>query len=196
VQRFSQNTPARERVISTAETLFAERGYAAVTLRDIADALQMRQASLYHHVPGGKEALFVEVTERTLHRHRAGLEAAIDAAGDDLRAQLKAAAGWLLSQPVMNYGRMMQSDMPAIGIPHAEQLRKTTNDSLFVPLRRVFEGVFRQSPHRASYMAGTFLSLVEGLQNLPESFSPVPRPHMADFLIDVLLDGLNAYREV
>ena len=195
MQRPHFNTPARERVLHTAEVLFTERGYSAVTLRDIADALEMRQASLYHHVPGGKEMLFVEVTERTLRRHRDGLEQAIAAAGDELRAQRKAAAGWLLSQPVMNYGRMMQSDMPSIGEPHAERLRKSTNDSLFLPLRRVFEPLFPNTPMRAGYMAGTFLSLVEGLQNLPDSFTPVPRSHMADFLIDVLLDGLNAYRE-
>mgnify|MGYP003353986844 CR=1 FL=1 len=85
--------------------------------------------------------------------------------------------------------------MPAIGEPHAERLRKSTNDSLFLPLRQVFEPVFPHTPARAGYMAGTFLSLVEGLQNLPASFTPIPRQHMADFLIDVLLDGLNAYRE-
>ncbi|MBZ0309485.1 MAG: TetR/AcrR family transcriptional regulator, partial [Anaerolineae bacterium] len=52
-----------------AEHLFAERGYTAVTLRDIAEAVGLRHASLYHHVPGGKEALFIEVTERTMKRH-------------------------------------------------------------------------------------------------------------------------------
>lgn len=189
------NTPARERVLNVAEALFAERGYAAVTLRDIADALEMRQASLYHHVPGGKEALFVEVTERNLRRHQTGLETAIAAVENDLRAQLKAAADWLLSQPAMNFSRMMQSDMPAIGETHAERLRQTANDALFLPLRSLFEHVFPQTPHRAGYMTGAFLSLVEGLQSLPLTFTSVPRQHMADFLIDVLLDGLNAYRE-
>ena len=36
---------AKQRVMETAETLFMKRGYNAVTLRDIADALGIRQAS-------------------------------------------------------------------------------------------------------------------------------------------------------
>ena len=102
---------ARERVLQQAEQLFGERGYAAVTLRDIAAGLGIRQASLYHHVPGGKEALYVEVTERNLRRHHQGLELALAQAGG-MRAQLRAAARWLLSQPPMNLSRMVRSDSP------------------------------------------------------------------------------------
>src|SRR5688500_2573667 len=115
-------TEARERVLDAAEQLFAQRGYAAVTLRDIGAAVGIRHASLYHHAPGGKEALFVEVTERHLERHRAGLVSVIAAAEPDLRAQLHAAAGWLLSQPPMDLIRMTYSDMPAIAEAHAERL--------------------------------------------------------------------------
>ena len=46
---------ARERVLDGAAKLFTERGYAAVTLRDIAAEVGIRHTSLYHHVPGGKE---------------------------------------------------------------------------------------------------------------------------------------------
>jgi AcrR family transcriptional regulator len=67
-----ESSESRERVLQQAEHLFSERGYAAVTLRDIAAGLGIRQASLYHHVPGGKEQLYVEVTERNLRRIRMG----------------------------------------------------------------------------------------------------------------------------
>ncbi len=56
------NTDARERVLDAAERLFAERGYASVTLRDIAAEVGIRHTSLYHHVPGGKEAIFAHPT--------------------------------------------------------------------------------------------------------------------------------------
>ena len=49
---------ARERVLDVAEALFAERGLARVTMREIAHAACMRHASLYHHAPGGKEQLY------------------------------------------------------------------------------------------------------------------------------------------
>ena len=37
---------ARERVLGVAERIFSERGYRAVTLREIADELGMKKASL------------------------------------------------------------------------------------------------------------------------------------------------------
>ena len=182
--------PARERVLTTAEKLFSERGYAAVTLRDIADALGMKQASLYYHVPGGKEALFVEVTLRGMERHRAGLEAAIATGGPDL-------ARWLLSQPAMNFGRMMQSDMPAIGPEHAERLRHAANRSLLAPLETAFAPYIEQSNEpRTTYVAGAFLAIVESIHALPPSFSTRPRAAMADYLIDILVNGLERTQEI
>jgi AcrR family transcriptional regulator len=78
------------------------RGYKAVAMRDIATALEMRQASLYYHFPS-KEQLFISVRERCFDRHRVGLENAFDRAEKDLRSQLQAAADWFLSQPPLKF---------------------------------------------------------------------------------------------
>jgi AcrR family transcriptional regulator len=59
-------------ILDAAERLFAERGYAAVKMHDIARAVDMRHASLYYYAPAGKEQLYVEVMERNFNRHRAG----------------------------------------------------------------------------------------------------------------------------
>ena len=65
-----------------------------VTMHDIASALGMKQASLYYHVPGGKEELFVEIMERSLGRHKRGLVASIEAAD----AMVKAASVTIVGQ--------------------------------------------------------------------------------------------------
>jgi AcrR family transcriptional regulator len=44
-----------------AEHRLAARGYTSVTLKDIANQLGIKQASLYYHFPGGKENLYMEV---------------------------------------------------------------------------------------------------------------------------------------
>ena len=185
---------ARERVLHVAEHLFSERGYASVTLRDIADELGIRQASLYYHAPGGKEELFVQVTERGLERHRQGLEKALANANDDLRDQLRAAARCFLSQPSINYGRMLQSDMPAISEKEAEQLRMSAFRSLMAPLQTIFQSGLpagSEAAGKAIHLAGAFLSIIEGLQNLPVRFLiDEPKEAMADFLIDTWLRGL------
>ena len=185
---------ARERVLATAEALFSARGYTSVTLRDIAAALGIRQASLYHHVPGGKEQLYIEVTERGLRRHQMGLEAAIRET-EGLRDQLRAAARWLLSQPPMNLSRFVRSDLPAIARDHAERLLAASYSTLFAPVERALSTAAREGEiglRNPTLVAATFISLIEGLWDA-DYVGAVEHTHeaMADELITILLDGLR-----
>ncbi len=189
------SSEARERVLAVAEELFAARGYAAVTLRDIAGRVGIRQASLYHHVPGGKEQLFVEVTERGLERHRLGLEGAIAEAEPSLRPQLRAAARWLLGQPPINLARLVRSDLPAIAPAHADRLVHASYRALLAPLEGAFVAAQQRGevvlPH-PTLVSGSFLSIVEGIHDAGGGRVVVrAKDVMADEMIDVLLDGLH-----
>ena len=62
----------REKIIQAAIELFAQKGYAAVTMREIAAQVSIKAASIYNHY-SGKEALLDEIVER----FRAGLHAEI-----------------------------------------------------------------------------------------------------------------------
>jgi AcrR family transcriptional regulator len=53
----------RERLLTAAANLFAERGYGLTSMRDIARATRVRVASLYHHFKS-KEDLYHEVLDR------------------------------------------------------------------------------------------------------------------------------------
>ena len=133
----TSKSETRERLLVTADRLFAERGYKAVSLRDIATELGIKHASLYHHVPRGKEDLYVEVTERRMRRYQTGLEQAMQMAGSLWWARLHAGARWLLAQPPMHFGRMMQSDMQAISPEAAEKLRLVVYGALLSPIEAV-----------------------------------------------------------
>jgi AcrR family transcriptional regulator len=52
-----------ERILDVAEAIFAERGYAGATLRDVAAEVGLRTPSLYNHFPS-KESLYAAVLER------------------------------------------------------------------------------------------------------------------------------------
>ncbi|NOH10896.1 MAG: TetR/AcrR family transcriptional regulator [Chloroflexi bacterium] len=78
----------REGILEVAETLFMERGYQAVSIRDIAQACGVTNAALYYHFPN-KVALFREV----LDQHATRLSNQMRAAGkeqDDHKSQLVA----------------------------------------------------------------------------------------------------------
>lgn len=56
-----------ERLIMVAGELFAERGYRATTLDDVADVLQVKKASLYYYIDS-KNALLRAIYDRILGR--------------------------------------------------------------------------------------------------------------------------------
>ncbi len=55
----------REQILRAADDLFGRRGYAAVSLGDVAAAVGVSKAALYHHFPS-KAALYAAVMCRTL----------------------------------------------------------------------------------------------------------------------------------
>jgi len=90
----------RDRILDTAEALFAERGFAGTAVRDIASAIDLTAASLYNHF-AGKEALYAAVLERGL---RPLMEVVADLAGheherDALDATLGRAMAHLARRP-------------------------------------------------------------------------------------------------
>lgn len=60
----------RGRIVAAAFELFAERGYHAVSVRDIAAAVGVKDASLYNHF-AGKQAIFDAVLAEQIERTRA-----------------------------------------------------------------------------------------------------------------------------
>lgn len=63
-----ETVPAKRRkdtIIDEATRLFAERGYAASSMADLAESVGLRKASLFHHFPS-KDDLYSAVLERIM----------------------------------------------------------------------------------------------------------------------------------
>jgi len=184
---------ARQRVLNTAEELFMKLGYNAVTLRDIANALQLKQASLYYHFPGGKEQLFIAVAGRAFDRHRQGMEAAVADAPTDLRSRLRAVAAWFESQPPINLMGMVHADMPALGAEEQVMLGEWAYRAMFTPLRTLFADAQQAGEIRMvqpDLLAGFFLTLMDSLNHADGRVGAPPRQVMVDEVVTLMLDGL------
>jgi AcrR family transcriptional regulator len=193
-----RSSTARQRVLAAAEGLFGERGYRGVTLGDVAEELGMRKPSLYHHAPGGKEQLYVEVMEELLERYRAEMEEALARAGPGIREQLKAAARSILSQrPPVSLEGMVLRDMPAISEERSRRLMDVAYRSLHGPLLAALAAARNRGEIRLQdppLISGTILSLVGGAQVSAYAGGHddrVDEGEVADALVDVLLDGLR-----
>lgn len=56
----------REEILDIAAGLFVDRGFAATSTRDIAEAVGIRQASIYYHFPSGKDEVLAELLQRSI----------------------------------------------------------------------------------------------------------------------------------
>lgn len=79
----------RGRILEAALGLFAERGYAGTSIRDIAGAVGIQSATLYGHFPS-KEHILAELAEAGHEAHRRRLADAMAGAGADPVDQLAA----------------------------------------------------------------------------------------------------------
>ena len=67
----------RERLLNGARRLLAEKGYAGMELRDVAERGHAPRGSIYHHFPGGKRQLAIEAAELEGREIRKAIESSL-----------------------------------------------------------------------------------------------------------------------
>lgn len=176
--------------------MFLERGYAGTRLQDLAGALGIRSASLYHHAPGGKRELWDRVVARAFDRHRDGLHTAAGSAEPTLRAQLEAMAAWLLDQPPVNVAALSASDIGAAPEDEAHRTAERVYEAIMVPVAEVYRdaqsrGEAQEHPH-PDLFSGVFVAAVNGLAATERAGSlPRPKEELAAEVVALLLDGVR-----
>ena len=113
--RRSKGERTAERILDAAEALFAERGYAGTTLRDVATEVGLRTPSLYNHFES-KESLYAAVLERGIRPVFEVLSEVVEArrgADRDLRRLVERVMGLVAQHP--NVPRLIQHETLAGG---------------------------------------------------------------------------------
>lgn len=99
--------PTKERILDAAEAVFAERGYDAASLGDVADRVGIRPQAIYNHYKG-KWTLYVAVMERLLDPLLATLDRALEAPPTAARRDASLAAEVALHARNPNLARLVQ----------------------------------------------------------------------------------------
>ena len=76
----AEDDSARDRLMAAAVELFARKGYAATTVREIVEAAGVTKPVLYYYF-GSKDGIFTEIMGRALTLFEATIGAALDAGG-------------------------------------------------------------------------------------------------------------------
>lgn len=93
----ARRTDTRARIIDTAAELFAERGYAGTSMRDLAEKLGVTPAALYYHFPS-KADILKELVEEPIANIRAVLEQQRDLTTADARTEFVSDVLFALAQ--------------------------------------------------------------------------------------------------
>ncbi|MCA9877381.1 MAG: TetR/AcrR family transcriptional regulator [Thermomicrobiales bacterium] len=94
----------RERVVRKARELFLAQGYAAVSMQQIADAVGVNKATLYHYFRD-KQALFIAVMVEQGKQMNTAVGAAL-AAGSSLPEKLQSVTQTILDMQHSDFGRL------------------------------------------------------------------------------------------
>lgn len=185
-------TATRDRILEEAARLFTEKGYEATSVQDIAQALGLSKAALYHHFRG-KEEILLEISLLALEGLlRAGEEALrVEDPKEALLRFMEAHARYLEENYAFFVGMLqgMQSLSPE-NRARTVVLRDRHEANLREILRRgVAQGAFR--PVDVALAGRAVLSMLNWMIRWFRPGGPLRAEEVARGYFDLILKGLE-----
>jgi TetR/AcrR family transcriptional regulator, cholesterol catabolism regulator len=185
----------REEILSVAADLFAKQGYATTTLSDLATAVNIAKATLFHYFPT-KEIILYELysgaMEMALERITAVRGRHQDPL-DELRAMLREHA--LLIMQNRSLFRIFFGEEPALEPEHLQNVRAQQVQYLNLVATRVRalqqDGRISAAVH-ARVAAQSLLGAGSWTYQWFDDGGDIPQGDVADFVSDLVLDGILA----
>jgi TetR/AcrR family transcriptional regulator, mexJK operon transcriptional repressor len=185
----------RRRVLNEARAMFLERGFAEVSMQQIADAAGMTKASLYYHFRD-KEELFAEVVcdqaEHMIARIRAELEGI-----ESFREQLKRIAMFSFSAKRSDMARMASDIQRHLSEERQRQMRRESGGINKVSILRPYfdraraTGELRDVNVEVAILM--FWASIEARIKFAEDKPEQERnEELAETLVDMFLNGVGA----
>ena len=197
-----QRKQRAEEILNAADALFGERGYDAVSMRDIAERAGVKKAGVFYYFDG-KESLLEQVLERYYAAHHAALSEAFIAEGP-LRERVHGAIDAYLDfiDTHRSYPRLVQGLV--VGRPELHRHIQKNLEPLF---RWTQAALAEVAPESGPLAARQFFLTLSGAVINTFTYAPVLQPmwgsdplsdeaiserraHMR-WLVDVLMDGLE-----
>jgi AcrR family transcriptional regulator len=186
------DAPRRQQIEDAASALFRERGYAATSVRDIAQALDMQGGSLYAHV-ASKEDMLWSIVVRAADRFNAAVEPIASSSrlpAEKLTAMIRAHVGVVTG--TQKDAAVFLHEWRFLSQSRREQISKRRDhyEALFrnVIAEGGASGVFNQVDPRMAAMA--ILSALNGIATWYSTLGALTPDDVADQYADLFLRGL------
>jgi AcrR family transcriptional regulator len=191
------DTPRRLQIEEVASALFRERGYAATSVRDIAQALNLQGGSLYAHMASKEDVLWSIVT-RAADKFNSQVgpvaEATEASPADRLANMIRAHVGVVTS--IQKDAAVFLHEWRFLSPARREEMqaRRDAYEALFrdVISAGVEQGEFREVDVKTSAMA--ILSALNGIPTWYRPSGPLTADQIADEHADLFLRALESPR--
>jgi AcrR family transcriptional regulator len=185
----------RERVLREAHALFLKRGFAEVSMQQIADAAGLTKAALYYHFRN-KEDLFANVVRHEVMRFISGVTAELDGS-DSFEEQLRRIVTFVFRARGSDFSRLIGDFKRHVSVECQQQLRLEEN--IHDPgqiLRPYFEQAQVSGELRdidVDHAMMLFFSMVGGLYMISEQKPEFQlTDELAETMVDAYLHGVGS----
>ena len=174
----------RRQILTVAKDLFFAKGYKGVSMREIADAVQVTQAGLYYHFPKGKEELFTKMIQILfVDEGVAGIGQTLETMSG-LRERLNILTASLLTLPIDEQFTMLLRDAREyIKDPENQRIILSLRDRIKHQVTGLFQAARDAGELRTDIPVEALVSLYMGMLREAKS-------SQASQVVAVLLDGI------
>jgi AcrR family transcriptional regulator len=184
----SVDQETRRQILMNAAELFLAKGYKGVSMKELAEAVQVTSAALYYHFPKGKEDLFTTMIQTVfVNEGVAGIDQTL-ARTQDIRERLTLLTSALLTLPLDERLSTLLRDARAhLKDPEHQQVILSLLDRIKRHVTNLFQVAHDAGEIRpdlpVNVLVGLYLDILRGAKGLPEA-------ERAAFLVSVLFDGI------
>ncbi len=175
-------------ILTAAKELFFAKGYKGVSMKEIADVVQVTPAALYYHFPKGKEDLFTKMIQTFfVEEGVAGLDQVLGTT-HDLRECLNLFTASLLTLPIDEQFQMLLRDAKEhIKDPENQRIILSLRDRIKQQVMGIFQAARDAGEIRTDIPVNVLVSLYMGMLRESKSIQGSRQP---SHLVTVLLDGI------
>jgi AcrR family transcriptional regulator len=185
----------REQIMRAARTLLIERGYRGLTMREIAEAVNVSKAALYYYFKD-KEQLLAAILDAYLDDMEA-LLAPLEAADLPVRQKVSIMVEQILSQPAENRAiiRLSSQEMAQLSPPARQAFDQAYHRKFLLKIQSILEAGMRSGELRQTdpTIATWVLLGMMYPYFYPVHSIDLPAPvDVAYQLVDIFMDGMAA----
>src|SRR5712691_8395230 len=177
-------------ILTAAKDLFLAKGYKGVSMKEIADAVQVTSAALYYHFPKGKEDLFTKMIQTLfLEEGVAGIDQTLGTRSG-LRERLNVLTASLLTLPIDGrFAMLLRDAREYIKDPESQRIILSLLDRIKQQVMGLFQAAHDAGEIRTDIPVKVLVGLYMGMLRESKSLQGSPQ---ASQLVAVLLDGIDS----